>query len=204
MGLVVTMLRCPRCGRQGARRSRRVGVRDHLLSVVGLYPFRCQLCATRFRAFQGRHHSEHGGERREYDRLFVRVPVRISGGGTSDEGETVDLSLTGCSVRTDAAYEPGATVELRLGLGQAGDVEVQSAVVRTQREGGLGLQFERMAAPERERLSLYLGRFQRPSGAPPRRAARPRPELVLVAAVGIGVIVLVLLLIGRLGAPPVR
>jgi hypothetical protein len=38
----------------GRARSRRSGVRDHLLGLAHVYPFRCQLCTTRFRAFQAR------------------------------------------------------------------------------------------------------------------------------------------------------
>ncbi|HTO11919.1 MAG TPA: PilZ domain-containing protein [Candidatus Binatia bacterium] len=198
------MLRCPRCGQQAARRSRRVGVWEHVASVLHLYPFRCQLCTARFRAFQGRHHSQHRGDRREYDRLLVRVPVLISAGGIQAEGETVDLSLTGCSLRTEAAHPAGSTVQLRLRLGQGGEVAIQAALVKSQREGGMGVHFTQVAPPERERLSRYLARFLRPTGRARRGAGRPRPELVVAAAVGLGVILVVLFLMGRLGPPPIR
>jgi hypothetical protein len=205
MGVVVTMLRCPRCGQQAARRSRRAGAWDHVLSVFHLYPFRCQLCITRFRAFQAHHYSQRGTDRREFDRLIVKVPVSLISGADHAEGATVDLSLTGCSVRTEATFGPGSTVQLRLRLGDAGEVEVQSAVVRTHREGGLGLQFAQIAAPDRERLGRYLGRFLRPSGTARRRPGRPRPELVVAAVVGAVVILVVFLLMSRLGGgPPVR
>jgi len=205
MGVVATMLRCPRCGQQAARRSRRAGAWDHVLSVLHLYPFRCQLCTTRFRAFQSRHYSQHGSDRRELDRLIVKVPVSLTSGAGHAEGATVDLSLTGCSVRSESTFQAGSTVQLTLHLGQAGDVEVQSAVVRSQREGGLGLQFDQIAAADRERLAGYLGRFLRPSGTPRRRPGRPRPELVVAAVVGAGVILVVFLLLSRLGAgPPLR
>jgi PilZ domain len=196
----VGMLRCPRCGQQAARRSRRVGATDHVLSVFRLYPFRCQLCTTRFRAFQARR--QHGTDHREYDRLIVQVPVTLRSGADQIEGQTVDLSLTGCSVRVEAPFAPGSTVHLRLRLGAGGDVDVQSAVVRSQREGGLGLQFERLAPADRERLGRYLGRFLRPSGTPTRRAGRPRPELVLAVAIGAGVILAIFLLMGRLAGGP--
>jgi len=196
------MLRCPRCGQQAARRSRRAGFRDHLLGAVHLYPFRCQLCTARFRVFQAR--QPHFTDRREYDRLLVKIPVTLAAGAVTGAGETIDLALSGCSLRTAAAFDIGTTVRLRLKLGQAGDVEVQAAVVRTAGADGLGLVFVRIAPPDHERLSHYLGRFLRPTGTPPRRAGRPRPELVVAAAVGIGVILVVFLLMARLGGPPVR
>lgn len=198
------MLRCPRCGQQAARRSRRVGVWDHLVSVLRLYPFRCQLCTARFRAFQGRHHGQHRTDRREYDRLPVRLPVVIFAGGTQSEGETVDLSLSGCSLRTGVSYPAGTTVQLRLGLGRAGDVAIQGAQVKSEREGAMGVHFTRLDTRERERLSRYLAGFLRPSGTPSWRTGRPRPELVMAAAVGLGVIMVVLFLLGRLGAPALR
>ncbi|HET7341402.1 MAG TPA: PilZ domain-containing protein [Methylomirabilota bacterium] len=180
-----------------------MGAWDHLLSVLHLYPFRCQLCAARFRAFQARHYS-HRGDRREYDRLLARVPVTLTSGAGHADGETVHLSLTGCSVRTDGAFPPGSSVQMRLRLGQAGDVTVESAVVRTQREGGVGLQFARMAAGDRARLSRYLDRFLRPSGTARRRPGLPRPEVLLAAAVGALVIIMVFMLLSRVGAPLLR
>jgi hypothetical protein len=173
------------------------------MSVLHLYPFRCQLCSARFRAFQSRHYTDHGsGDRREYDRLMVQVPMSLGSGLEHAQGETVDLSLGGCSVRTDAAFAPGSTVQVRLRLGQAGDVEVEAAIVRSHREGGLGLQFERIAAADRDRLRRYLDRFLRPTGVARRRPGRPRPEVVLAAAVGLAVILVVLFWMGRLGGPP--
>ncbi|TMQ20724.1 MAG: PilZ domain-containing protein [Candidatus Rokuibacteriota bacterium] len=198
------MLRCPRCGQEAARRSPRAGVWEHVVSVLYLYPFRCQLCSTRFRSFQRRRYTRRSQDRREYDRLAVRVPVTIVSGAERAEGETADLSLTGCSVRTAATFAAGSTVQLRLRLGQSGDVSVESAVVRTQRDGGLGLQFEKITATDHDRLSRYLGRFLRPSGTSRRRSAFPRPEVVLAAAIGVIVILMMLMLIGHVGGPPLR
>ena len=198
------MVRCPRCGQQAARRSRRAGIADRLLGALHFYPFRCQLCTTRFRKFQARHYAHPGSDRREYDRLLVKIPVTLGAGGVHAEGETIDLSLAGCSLRTDAAFAVHSTVQLHLRLGQAGEVEVQAAVVRTAGEGGIGLHFVRIAPPDHERLSRYLGRFLRPTGTPPRRPGRPRPELVVAAMVGLAVIFVVFVLMARLGGPPVR
>jgi hypothetical protein len=200
----VSMARCPRCHQEAARRSRRSGVRDHLLGLAHFYPFRCQLCTTRFRAFQARHPRQLRNDRREYDRLLVKIPVTISAGATRGEGHTVDLSLAGCSLRTDTTFAADSTVRLRLQLGQGGDVEVQAAVVRTAGEGGLGLRFVSVAMPDRERLSRYLARFLRPSGSARRRAGRPRPQLVLAMLVGLAVIAAVLMMMGKLGGPPIR
>ena len=194
------MLRCPRCGKPAARRSRRVGAWDHLLSVLHLYPFRCQLCTARFRAFQAQHSSRHGEDRRQHDRLLVRVPVSVSAGDVVAAGETLALSLDGCSIQTETPFAPGTTVSLRLRLGETGDVLVPSAAVRAQREGVVGVEFVVMAAADTARLSRYLARFLRPTGSGHGHGA-PRPQLVLVAAVGLAVILIVLLLMNRVGGP---
>ena len=132
----------------------------------------------------------------------MRIPVVLAGSGASADAETVDLSLTGCSLRTEAAFPAGTTLRLTLRLGQAGDIAIQGAQVKSQREGAMSVHFTRIDTRERERLSRYLSRFLRPSGRAP-RAGRPRPELVLAAAVGLGVILIVLFLLGHFGAPPI-
>jgi len=43
---------CPECGGTLARRAHRHGLAEILVSVMYIYPFRCQLCAHRFRALQ--------------------------------------------------------------------------------------------------------------------------------------------------------
>ena len=194
------MLRCPRCGKPAARRSRRVGAWDHLLSVLHFYPFRCHLCTARFRAFQPQHHSEHGADRREHDRLLVRVPVRVTAGTVLAAGETLALSLDGCAIQTETPFAPGTTVSLRLRLGETGDVLVPSAAVRSQRDGVAGVEFVVMAPADAARLSRYLARFLRPTGTS-RQRGTPRPQLVVVAAVGLAVILIVLLLMDRVGGP---
>jgi hypothetical protein len=141
---------------------------------------------------------------REYDRLTVRVPVALSTATGQADGETIDLSLTGCSVRTEAPFTAGTTVQARLRLGQVGDVQVDAALVRSHGEGSLGLHFEQMSRSDRERLSRYLGRFLRPSGRPRARSGVPRPEILLAAALGIVLIFMVLMLIGRVGGPPLH
>ena len=85
------MLRCPRCGQETARRSPRVGAWEHFVSVFYLYPFRCQLCTTRFRAFHLHNYNRHNPDHREYDRLIVRVPVTVIGGTEQADGVTADL-----------------------------------------------------------------------------------------------------------------
>ncbi len=43
-------MHCPRCKRESSRRSRRRGLHEYLLSLVGVYPWRCGDCGRRFYA----------------------------------------------------------------------------------------------------------------------------------------------------------
>jgi C4-type Zn-finger protein len=43
-------MNCPICKHEGARRSRRQTTADYILSVIGVYPWRCQGCKARFHA----------------------------------------------------------------------------------------------------------------------------------------------------------
>jgi hypothetical protein len=39
---------CPICKKIGARRSHRQTIADHMISIFGVYPWRCQNCQSRF------------------------------------------------------------------------------------------------------------------------------------------------------------
>ncbi len=45
--------KCPKCGSSETARSQRIDLEDRLLSLVNLYPYRCQhfSCKYRFQAF---------------------------------------------------------------------------------------------------------------------------------------------------------
>ncbi len=43
---------CPKCKIDTAHRSHRVGLREHLTSIVGYVPYRCRQCSHRFLTFR--------------------------------------------------------------------------------------------------------------------------------------------------------
>lgn len=43
---------CPRCGSAFSRRARRLGLIERTLSLLYIYPFRCDHCFHRFRAMR--------------------------------------------------------------------------------------------------------------------------------------------------------
>ena len=151
-------LRCPKCGRHVVRRTHRSGLVERLLSRVGVYPFRCQLCGRRFRATQpGTRWVAQPPERREFDRLVARLPASLSTGALAAEGAVTQISMAGCTLETDALLVVGAVLRLRLHLPADRALEVDGAVVRWVRERTVGLEFLSQRADERARLRRFVG-----------------------------------------------
>src|SRR2546428_650569 len=93
---------CPRCARAVVRRCPRVGVVERLLSLVYVYPYRCQLCTHRFRSLQwGVRYSRLTPERREFDRASVAVPVDVAFRDAVTRGMLTTISQSGGSLTSD-------------------------------------------------------------------------------------------------------
>ena len=151
-------LRCPKCGRHIVQRVHRIGVVEHVLSAVYVYPFRCQLCGRRFRALQWRkRYVVQSADRREYERVGLRAQVTVVSSRDTVQGEVTELSMEGCTVTMAAPLSEGATVQAELHLlpGQR-PVSVAAAVVRSVRATTCGLHFTRVRAEERIRLGWVV------------------------------------------------
>ena len=156
-------VRCPRCGKSFARRSHRQGLKERLLSLVSLYPFRCQVCANRFRAFQFRaRYVKRTVDRRQYVRLATRIPTTFAedikpGEQRVGEGVVTDISLGGCYLQTFVQLSQGTLVSLELQTEQhTPAIAVEAAIVRIVRPTGVGLEFLRLSEPEHERFSQFI------------------------------------------------
>jgi hypothetical protein len=184
------------------RRSSRVGAVERLISAFYLYPFRCQRCAHRFRSLNwGQRYPHPAGERRDFDRMAVRLPARLTAGTESADAETMDLSVTGCAVRTSARFPPGTEVSVTLQLGPRETVMIAEAIVRAAHEGRVSLQFVHVAIDEQRRLSEYINAIALPIDVGRPARARFPLEVVLVAAAGLLVIFLILSMVTRIGTP---
>jgi predicted HAD superfamily Cof-like phosphohydrolase len=156
-------VRCPRCGKSFVRRSHRQGLKERLLSLVSLYPFRCQVCANRFRAFQFRaRYVKRTVDRRQYVRLATRIPTTFAedikpGEQRVGEGVVTDISLGGCYLQTFVQLSQGTLVSLELQTEQhTPAIAVEAAIVRIVRPTGVGLEFLRLSEPEHERFSQFI------------------------------------------------
>lgn len=150
---------CPRCKTRLVHQASQEGSLEPLLGLLTLYPFRCQLCTHRFRAFLWRYSES---PKREYDRVSAQYPVTLYpvSAGRQDEGiqgTTINLSITGCMVETSTQVPQGTSVRLNIhGAGLPAPIEVESAVVRVVLENKLGLEFATIAPAQDQRLRVFM------------------------------------------------
>jgi len=151
-------VRCPRCGKDFVRRVQGEGLAEIVASAVYLYPFACQLCAHRFRAWQwGIRSTKQPIDRRRYERLSVNFPMTFSTDASGGNGTTLDLSMGGCAFKTESTPTPGAIVQLQLHApGLERPLVVDAAVVRSVRSMYVGAEFLRLRPEEQYRLTQFV------------------------------------------------
>jgi hypothetical protein len=149
---------CPRCGQDIVQRIRRQGMIERLLSIVYIYPFRCQVCSHRFRTFQwGVRYIKQAVQKSQYDRIVTRFRITFAGNGIDGSGMVTLVSLGGCAIETDTKLSSGQILQLQLKTSDRDPaVAVDAAVVRGVRSPIVGLQFLRFRMEERERLSQFV------------------------------------------------
>jgi hypothetical protein len=154
----VKQILCPKCGKDFVRRTRREEVHEYLLSVVYVYPFRCQLCAHRFLRLElGKRYNESTVDKRQYERVAATFPITFVGDKASGAGTVTRLSLGGCALESQLKLMEGMMFNLRL---QPPDVNpainVETAIVRSVRPPVIGLEFLRTNPTEQFRLIQFV------------------------------------------------
>lgn len=149
---------CPKCGKDFVRRTLRKGAHEHVLSVIYVYPFRCQLCAHRFlRMEPGRRYNESTVDKRQYERVDATFPVTFVGDKTSGAGTVSRLSLSGCELQTPLKLMEGMMFNLRLQPpGISPSINIETAIVRSVRPPVAGLEFLRSNPAEQFRLIQFV------------------------------------------------
>lgn len=155
----MSLIVCPSCGTAKTRLAARRSVADRILSCVRVYPFRCQLCAARFRSFLG---CLAGSPRRNFERVAVEFPVwfrplHSSPVGLGCEGMMRDLSIRGCRIRYAYPVAPGTRLELEFQhSNNSFPITVDEAVVRSSSPGELGLRFVQLHRPDQRRIRTIV------------------------------------------------
>jgi hypothetical protein len=130
---------CPQCRTLKVRPAPRRSASDRVFALLTVHPFRCQLCAKRFRTFVGKRTAN---PRRAYDRLSVKYPVWFQPSALPAERRTFqgmieNLSIRGCRIRSNVAFPVGTQLRLEfLSSHQSFPITIDGAVVRSRRDDG--------------------------------------------------------------------
>jgi len=154
----MAQLKCPKCSRQFVRRVSRSGLVESLLSLVYVYPFKCQICGFHFRMPQwGVRYVRVEEDHREYDRMSMNFPLTFQDKILNGKGTAINVSMGGCSFSTLNQIAIGMIFQLGLQISEdVLPVEVDAAVVRYVRGQSVGVEFLQWRQNERERLQLFV------------------------------------------------
>jgi hypothetical protein len=149
---------CPECSTEYVTRVRREAIAERLVSLFYVYPFRCQLCGYRFSSVQwGVRYFRVDHDHREYERVPVNFPVAFVSGEVAGKGWVSDISMGGCTIRSETQLSYAQIVKVSLQIpGDDLPVTVDPAVVRNMQLNRIGLEFLRLQQVERKRLQLFI------------------------------------------------
>jgi PilZ domain len=149
-------LTCPTCHAAKVRLAARKSLSDVLLGGLTIYPFRCQLCADRFRTFLGRRTPN---PRRSFERVEVSFPVWFRScrsahpNETGQEGVIENLSIRGCRIRSTTPVTIGSRLELEFQYADVSfPITIEEAVVRSSVDGVIGLRFTQLRRDDERRI----------------------------------------------------
>jgi PilZ domain len=149
---------CPNCSSQFIKRVRRITTYEKVVSLFHVYPFRCQLCGHWFKLFQpGTKYFRVDEDQREHQRMSVNIPVELAQNRNRCEAVVIDLSIGGCTVRTNDPFALASVVKVELRVpNEIVPLSVDAAVVRNTNNGRVGLEFLQVQRDERQRLRHFV------------------------------------------------
>lgn len=107
-------------------------------------------------------------------RIPVGYPANIQSDAGTGEGVLLDLSPTGCRLRSDIDLNEGAYLALQIAVAQEPTpLEVEVSVVRWIKDGDLGVEFLRYSHGVRERVIDLVGTMPTAAAQAPTDCATP-------------------------------
>ncbi|BCA55643.1 hypothetical protein W02_27830 [Nitrospira sp. KM1] len=151
-------LHCPNCGTPFVRVASNEGSVERMLNRFNMFPFRCQLCTNRFRAFfSGGKLITQAYDRRQFKRLTASIEAQIL-----DERQlpfanrVTDISMDGCTLLM-TGFSKGTFLELVLKpASELEEIRIESAMVCSVHSSSVGLKFLEMTDPDKQRLSQVV------------------------------------------------
>ena len=151
-------LHCPICGTPFVRVTYQEGRVERLLSRVNLFPFRCQLCTNRFRAFySGARYNTQTFDRRQYRRLPASIEAQVFDHKQLPlTNRITDISMDGCALQT-TGFLRGAFIELVLKPTAAEEtIRIETAMVCSVRPSSMGIRFLEVPPEHHRRLGQVV------------------------------------------------
>lgn len=113
-------------------------------------------------------------------RVTVGYPASIQSDTGTGEGILLDLSSSGCRLRSNIALHAGAYLALQIAVAQEpSPLAVEVSVVRWSKDGNVGVEFLRYSQGDRERVTNLVAALP-PAGLP----ANPTNVSSTLSAVG--------------------
>ena len=164
-------LHCPSCGTPFVRVTYQEGTVERLLNRVKIFPFRCQLCTMRFRAFwTGSPNATQEVDRRQYKRLAASFHANmLADNALRTDNRVTDISMGGCTLETNPALPRGTFLELTIKPNSDENaIKVDTAMICSVRLESMGVRFLEFQASDKQRLShVILSLLVGQSGAIP-------------------------------------
>ena len=148
---------CPNCGTPFVRVTPQRGMMERVLNQLHVFPFRCQLCMNKFRAFQPEAvHNTHF-DRRQYKRLPTSIETQfLADNRMRATSRITDISMDGCTLQT-TGLPRGTFLGLVLKPEQENDaIRIETARVCSVRPTSVGLRFLEIPLPDQRRLSQVV------------------------------------------------
>jgi c-di-GMP-binding flagellar brake protein YcgR len=151
-------LHCPICGASFVRVTYQEGRVERLLGRVNVFPFRCQLCTNRFRAFySGARHNTQAFDRRQYTRLMASIEAQIFDHKQLPlTNQITDISMDGCTLHT-TGFPKGSFIELVLKPTEEGEmIRIETAMVCSVHQSSMGIRFLEIPPEDHRRLGQVV------------------------------------------------
>ena len=97
-------------------------------------------------------------DRRRYDRARLIVDVYFDGRDATGVASTKDISVGGFYMNTQASLPEGATLLVRIPLGDGRQIIANAEVVYSNPARGVGLRFQNLSNENRTLIESELGR----------------------------------------------
>jgi hypothetical protein len=131
---------------------------ERFLKQLSLFPFRCQLCMNKFRAFNrdvGR--NSQAFDRRQYKRLPTSIQAQfLADNRMQSTNRITDISMDGCTLQA-TGLPRGTFMGLVLKPDQENEsIRIETAMVCSVRPTSVGLRFLEIPLPDQRRLSQVV------------------------------------------------